>query len=114
MVNTHGFAVVVAAHVLVAVPVDARRTERAAGNELHKTHTLFEKPTRHQAVAAEIFGFIFVEAVAFARGGRLVIQVSHFRNSQLHAGGQFVAFHAGNKRVFRTEGRLITLVQSLQ
>ena len=104
----------VAAHVLVAVPVDARGTERAAGYELYKAYALFEEATRHQAVAAEIFGFIFVEAVAFARGGRLAIQVSHFRNSQLHAGGQFVAFHAGNKRIFRTECRLITSVQGLQ
>ena len=36
----------------------------AVEEELHKAHALLEEPTRHQAVAAEIFGFIFVEAVA--------------------------------------------------
>ena len=77
-------------HVLVAVPVDARRAERAAGEELDEPHALLEQPPRQEATPAELRRLRSVEAVEILDAARLARQVRDARHRELHPRGEFV------------------------
>src|SRR5262249_38816383 len=55
-VENGGLFVVIVLQILVRVPVDARRAESAAVDELHEAHAALDQPAGQQAVAAKAGG----------------------------------------------------------
>ena len=72
--------------VIVAVP--------AAGKYLHEAHTLLNKPTGHQTLAAEFSRLLAIHAVRLTDVLRFAFHVDDARHLGLHAEGEFVATHA--------------------
>src|SRR5438552_3717429 len=62
-VDARRFLAVVLPHVLMAVPVDARIAERAAGKQLHEANPPLQQAPREQTAAAKIRRFGAIHAV---------------------------------------------------
>src|ERR1051326_348157 len=62
LVHDGGLFGVILDDILVSVPIDAGRPERAAVEHLHETHAPFEQATREETVAAEAGGDLRIQA----------------------------------------------------
>ena len=72
-------------------------TVPASGEDLHKADAFFDEAAGHEALAAEVAGFLLVHAIHFADVLGLAIEVDNFGDFHLHAVGELVGFHAGGE-----------------
>ena len=98
-IDPRRFLAVVLPHVFVAIPVDARVAERAAGKELHETHASFQQPSSQQAAAAKIGRLGAIQPIKRMRVARFAGQIRNLRHRQLHPRRQFIAANAGGENV---------------
>jgi anti-sigma factor RsiW len=82
----------------VGIPIDPRRTERAAVIELHKAHAPLNQPPRQQAVPPKASRQRLIEAIKRLRFARLLLKADGFWNAHLHLGGQFIRTQPGRQR----------------
>lgn len=99
MIEDTGVLAVIGAEVFVAVPIDAGFAEVSAVVELDAADAAFDEAAGHEAVVAEVAEDGIVQAVHAVGGGGFFREVSDFGSADLHAGGEFVAFDAGDERV---------------
>src|SRR5437899_248913 len=81
--------------VLVRVPVATREAVVGATPNLHEADAALQQTAGQQAVAAEVLGDRYVEAIELARRRRLAGEVEDFRGAELEAGRQLVGGDAG-------------------
>ena len=66
----------------------------AAGVELDEAHAALDEAAGHEALAAELFGALIVQAVELLGLGRFACDVDGLGGVLLHAVGELVAFDA--------------------
>ncbi len=81
-VDARRLLAVVDEHVLVAVPIDVRIAERAAGKQLHEADAPLQQSPGQQAAAAKVGGGRLLEAIHGVHGKALTLNVGDDLNVQ--------------------------------
>ena len=68
-----------------------------AGIQLHKPHSAFHQPPRHEAVATEFIGGFAADPVLLQCLLSFLGQINGLRSCRLHAVGQFIGGDAGSQ-----------------
>ena len=109
--HTGGQGAVVAADILMAIPVASRETVVTTGPDLHKSHTPLQQAPGHQALAAHGVGLFqvvdlsiegaltVVEAIEAQHLGGFTAPVERFGGGSLQAGSQLVGAQPGLETV---------------
>ena len=92
----------VAPHVLMAVPVDTRRTKGTTADQLHETNALLQQSTPKQAAATEVARGLLVQTIHGPCRRVFLLQVGHPRHRKLHARCQLVAADPRTHGIFQT------------
>jgi hypothetical protein len=86
--------------IFVSVPINARRTEGATGEELYEADTAFEETASEEAAAGEVRCFFAVKPIACLGLLSFLSEVSDVRHGELHFGSELVCLHASAEMIF--------------